>query len=162
MMDGMLEAAREAERRKEAAKIPDYPPDVQEALTWFWELWKTPIPSKPRNGRGQYAQWTNDLRELARLSGSYRRAAFERAYESWRASPFTVAHPGAIAKTVAAAVGEINQEVARDVARQWQPEPEPPGGYTKPNPEDRARAMARIEEIARQKREEWERGNPAA
>lgn len=124
-VDMVLESAQLAAEKKERATIQDYPPDVQDILGRFYDLWRVPIPKKPTGKKpGAYGQWINDLRELSRIAGGHVPEALQRAHDVWRKNSFTVSHPGAIIKVVAGEVGYLNQRQATAP----QPEPEPPPG----------------------------------
>jgi hypothetical protein len=87
-----------------------YPSDVREVLSSFFQLWEVPIPEKPAGGRGEYAQWIKELREVKKIMGDYGLRALEMTYASWFKHTFTVSHPGAIIKTLRSCVGILNQQ----------------------------------------------------
>jgi hypothetical protein len=117
MMDGILHfAGVAAQKTAIEARLPEYPPDVQDTLKALADLWGWPeIPTRPvRGGKGgAYAQWILELREINGLIAGHGREALEATHRAWKKSGFTVAHPGALTKTIFAAVSELNQRKAR-------------------------------------------------
>ncbi len=112
-----------------------YPEDVQEALRWFWELWRVPVPERSKNGRGgQHALWIKEMRLLVKVCGPHGRAAFEAVHKTWKRSMFTVSHPGAIYRTLSAEVGILNQRQTEQPVQEQPPVVEPLQSRNTPPP----------------------------
>jgi hypothetical protein len=127
---------------KQPLHIDNFPAALRQPLTWFWELFRVPIPAA-RRGR-EYERWKIGLTNLAEISARHGRLAFERTYAEWRRLKFQVGHPGALENTMRAVVGEL-ERAATLRAENPPDEPEP-----ERSPEEIAEIQRQAEE-ARQR-----------
>lgn len=148
-MDAILLAAREAEKRKSIAAIPDYPPDVQDTLRWFYDRYLIPIPAKPKNRKsgGEYAHWIDGLRDIQDACAWHGRDALEAAFANWKRNSFSVSHPGALVNTVKAEASVLSQRQAQ-FAPSPAPDEPPPGKPIVITAQMRLEAKERLQKIA--------------
>jgi hypothetical protein len=85
--------------------IAAFPADCQPGAKLMHSLFNLHLPEKPAPGQksGAFGQWINGLRELNRITAEYNTAldvALKSTWKRWNNNPFTVTHPGALAKTM--------------------------------------------------------------
>ncbi len=121
ILDGMIAAAQEAERRAAVegstvdlmGKIQGFPDDCQPTLQWLaqrfgWGAASIPsLPGRKKRG-GHYAQWINEIREVNRqLAGTGEQGLAAAAKACDR---ITISHPGAITWALAGEVGRLRRQ----------------------------------------------------
>jgi hypothetical protein len=119
-MDGILHFAAQAEEQatraglsvEVVAVLESYPPDCQQGARLMYQRFNLIPPSKPKSNKGgDYADWINGIREIAKLCAEYKTSmqiAFDEVYKVWNASPFTFDRPGGLIKTMRAALARVN------------------------------------------------------
>ena len=86
-------------------RIAAFPEDCQSGAKLIASLFNLRPPEKPNPGQkgGEYAKWINGIRELSKIAVDYNTSldvALNLTWKRWNQNPFTVAHPGALAKTM--------------------------------------------------------------
>jgi hypothetical protein len=130
-------------------QIANFPAELRMPLTWFWELFRVPVP-KGRKGR-EYDRWKEGIIALTEIADRHGRLAFERAHSEWKRLGFQVGNPGALENTMRAVVGDLERQ---EMVRLPNIPVETPVERT---PEERA-DLQRQAEAARQRLEErWKK-----
>lgn len=146
-MDTLLEFERLKQQRAEReglapealTNIEAFPPDCKQGARLMYDKFQLLPPAKPRSGKGgDYADWLNGIRDLSKLCAEYHvnlEDGFNEFWKAWNPSPFTFDRPGAMTKTMRAALARTH---LRDRSEQ-PPAPEPerkpvprPAGIAKP------------------------------
>ncbi len=132
-------------------KLKNFPVELRQPLTWFWELFRVPIPAA-RRGR-EYERWKIGLANLAEISGPYGRVAFEKVHAEWRRLKFQVGHPGALETSMRAVVGELERSAVLRAGN-------PPDEETEPerSPEESAEIRRKAAEARQRLRELQQQG----
>lgn len=86
-------------------RIAAFPADCQPGAKLISEIFNLRPPKKPRPGqkRGDFGLWIKGIQELNSIAAEYNtplETAIHLTWKRWQNSPFTVAHPGALAKTM--------------------------------------------------------------
>ena len=102
--------ARPAEKPPQE-RIADFPADCQAGAKLVFETFNLRPPQKPAVGKkgGDFALWVNGLRALEKLAAEYGtplETALRLTWQRWNQSPFSVAHPGALAKTMTSVLAQ--------------------------------------------------------
>jgi hypothetical protein len=95
-------------------RIAAFPVDCQPGAKLIVSLFNLRPPEKPnpRQKGGDFGLWINGIRELNIISAEYNTpldAALKATWKRWNNSPFTVAHPGALAKTMLSVLASQTQ-----------------------------------------------------
>lgn len=123
MMDGILFYQRLAEDKQTqlADRVNAYPPDVQDVLLWFVDVYgllPSAIPAKPTRGSkgGDYALWINELREINNVLEGFGHKGIEATRHP--CANLSVSHPGAIMWCLPAEIGKLAQRTLEDAERE--------------------------------------------
>jgi hypothetical protein len=123
MMDGILFYQRLAEDKQHqlADRVNAYPPDVQDVLLWFVDVYgllPSAVPAKPERGKkgGDYALWINELREIKSVLEGFGRRGIEVTRHP--CANLSVSHPGAIMWCLPAEIGKLAQRTLEEVERE--------------------------------------------
>lgn len=86
-------------------RIAAFPADCQPGAKLMHSLFNLRPPEKPEPGQkgGDFALWINGLRELGKIAAEYNTPldiALKATWKRFNQNPFTVVHPGALAKTM--------------------------------------------------------------
>ncbi|PKN93953.1 MAG: hypothetical protein CVU44_06005 [Chloroflexi bacterium HGW-Chloroflexi-6] len=86
-------------------RIAAFPADCQPGAKLISEIFNLRPPEKPAPGqkRGDFGLWIKGIQELNSIAAEYNtllETAIRLTWKRWKNSPFTVAHPGALAKTM--------------------------------------------------------------
>jgi hypothetical protein len=86
-------------------RIAAFPADCQPGAKLISEIFNLRPPEKPGPGqkRGDFGLWIKGIQELNSIAAEYNtplETAIRLTWKRWKNSPFTVAHPGALAKTM--------------------------------------------------------------
>ncbi|MDX9993205.1 MAG: hypothetical protein RBS68_14285 [Anaerolineales bacterium] len=86
-------------------RISDFPEDCQPGAKLICEIFNLRPPKKPAPGqkRSDFGLWIKGIQELNSIAAEYNtplETAIRLTWKRWKNSPFTVAHPGALAKTM--------------------------------------------------------------
>jgi len=86
-------------------RIAAFPADCQPGAKLISEIFNLRPPEKPGTGqkRGDFGLWINGIQELNSIAAEYNTplaTAMRLTWKRWKNSPFTVAHPGALLKTM--------------------------------------------------------------
>lgn len=86
-------------------RIAAFPADCQPGAKLISEIFNLHPPEKPGPGqkRGDFGLWIKGIQELNSIAAEYNtplETAIRLTWKRWKNSPFTVAHPGALAKTM--------------------------------------------------------------
>jgi hypothetical protein len=95
-------------------RISAFPEDCQSGAKLIISLFNLHPPEKPNPGQkgGEYAKWINGIRELSKIAVEYNTSldvALNLTWKRWNQSPFTVTHPGALAKTMTSTLASTVQ-----------------------------------------------------
>ena len=95
-------------------RISAFPEDCQSGAKLIVSLFNLHPPEKPNPGQkgGEYALWIKDIRKLNKLAIEYNSTldvALKATWKRWNQSPFTVAHPGALLKTMTSVLASTVQ-----------------------------------------------------
>ncbi len=95
-------------------RIAAFPEDCQLGAKLIVSLFNLHPPEKPNLGQkgGEYALWIKDIRKLNKLAIEYNSTldvALKATWKRWNQSPFTVAHPGALLKTMTSTLASTVQ-----------------------------------------------------
>lgn len=131
-VDMMLHYGRIAQERGEILVIYDYPETLQKILKAFvktWGIGEECIPRKPKNGRGEYAQWVNELQDISSLCGSFPDKTIKDSLSLYQETGmnFMVTHPLAIKKLLVELKRRKNLSVPKELTeplKEFQPLPQ--------------------------------------
>jgi hypothetical protein len=95
-------------------RLAAFPADCQPGAKLMVSLFNLHLPEKPAPGQkgGAFAQWINGLRALNKIAAEYNTSldvALKTTWKRWHNNPFTVAHPGALAKTMTGVLASKTQ-----------------------------------------------------
>ncbi|PKN94671.1 MAG: hypothetical protein CVU44_02355 [Chloroflexi bacterium HGW-Chloroflexi-6] len=95
-------------------RISAFPEDCQSGAKLIVSLFNLHPPEKPNPGQkgGEYALWIKGIRKLNKLAIEYNSTldvALKASWKRWNQSPFTVAHPGALLKTMTSTLASTEQ-----------------------------------------------------
>jgi hypothetical protein len=95
-------------------RILAFPTDCQSGAKLMVLLFNLRLPEKPKPDQkgGEYAKWINGLRELNKIASEYNTpldAALKATWKRFNQNPFTVTHPGALAKTMLSTLASQTQ-----------------------------------------------------
>jgi hypothetical protein len=98
-----------------------YPPDVQDVLLWFVDVYgllPSAVPAKPTRGSkgGDYALWINELREINNVLEGFGRKGIEATRHP--CANLSVSHPGAIMWCLPAEIGKLAQRTLEETVRE--------------------------------------------
>lgn len=104
-VDMMLHYARIAQSRGEIGAVYDYPETVQNILKLFVKVWgiqEYSIPRKPKNGKGKWAEWINELQSLESVCGSNVEESLKSALDFYNENnmSFMIVRPASIINVV--------------------------------------------------------------
>jgi len=106
--------------------VESYPADCQHGARLIFQRHKLTPPAKPKSGKGgDYADWINGLREIAKLCAEYKvtlETGFDEFFKAWNPSSFIFDRPAAMTKTMRSALA---RHALRAGANESTPEPEP-------------------------------------
>lgn len=136
LMDGILAFGAQGQALAEqtgieagiAQAILDYPVDVRSGVQMMYTHFGIrAIPEKPRSGRGgDYADWIAGVRDLQKISAAYKvdfSHALEVTRKAWNESPFSVARPAALKKTMSSTLARLSApSTESDQPQTWQQE----------------------------------------
>lgn len=107
--DAPARAAAPEPSKPEAGTYPEriaaFPADCQPGAKLISEIFNLRPPEKPGPGqkRGDFGLWIKGIQELNSIAAEYKtplETAIRLTWNRWKNSPFTVAHPGALSKTM--------------------------------------------------------------
>jgi hypothetical protein len=95
-------------------RISAFPEDCQLGAKLIVSLFNLHPPEKSNPGQkgGEYALWIKGIRKLNKLAIEYNSTldvALKATWKRWNQSPFTVAHPGALLKTMTSTLASTEQ-----------------------------------------------------
>jgi hypothetical protein len=95
-------------------RISAFPEGCQPGAKLMVSLFNLRPPEKPAPDQkgGDFALWINGLRELNKIASEYNTSidvALRLTWKRWNNSPFTVVHPGALAKTMTSVLASQTQ-----------------------------------------------------
>lgn len=101
--------------------LADFPIDCQTGAKLLHEIFNLIPPAKPGPGKkgGEFALWINGLRELNKIAADYDtplESALRRSWQRWNQNPFSVSHPGALAKTMTSVLASAGQAQSTESA----------------------------------------------
>ena len=111
--------------------VESYPSDCQQGARLMFQKHNLIPPAKPHRSQkgGDYADWINGIRDIAKLCAGYKVSledGFNEFYKIWNPSPFTFDRPGAMTKTMRAALARLNlREGVNEPTTEKEPEHHP-------------------------------------
>jgi hypothetical protein len=107
--DAPVRAAAQEPSKPDTGTHPDrisaFPEDCQPGAKLISEIFNLRPPEKPgpSQKRGDFGLWIKGIKELNSIAAEYNtplETAIRLTWKRWKNSPFTMAHPGALAKTM--------------------------------------------------------------